>query len=47
MITFDQNNKTNSTSYSYLFNYLSNITKIDNIKIMGYHLKMIRIKDML
>jgi hypothetical protein len=33
MITLDQNNKTNSTSYSYLFNYLSNITKIDDIKI--------------
>ena len=33
MITLDQNNKTNSTSYSYLFNYLFNITKIDDIKI--------------
>ena len=33
MITLDQNNKTNSTSYSYLFNYLLNITKIDDIKI--------------
>ena len=33
MITLDQNNKTNHTSYSYLFNYLSNITKIDDIKI--------------
>lgn len=33
MITLDQNNKTNSTSYSYLFNYLSNITKLDDIKI--------------
>ena len=33
MITNDQNNKTNYTSYSYLFNYLSNITKIDDIKI--------------
>jgi len=33
MITMDQNNKTNHTSYSFLFNYLSNITKIDDIKI--------------
>ena len=33
MITVDQNNKTNSTSYLYLFKYLSNITKIDDIKI--------------
>ena len=33
LITLDQNNKTNSKSYSYLFNYLLNITKIDDIKI--------------
>lgn len=33
MITTDQNKQTNPTSYNFLFNYLKNINKIDDIKI--------------
>ena len=33
MTTLDQNNKTNPTSYIYLFNYLSNIKQFDDIKV--------------